>query len=646
MISCNSTENHHVLPERNIPFIKKQCVMSEIGKDSSEKSTGDKKIGSADNEISMNAVNDKSDVNIIQSKCNLAEEKTKPGKPETLNQLKCNQIESKLSQESEKGLEKGLEKAFEKTSEHGANIGTAGRVKVNIYPQDPLVSNPSIIDIRKQDIGSDLNGKRFAVSIRDQKRAVADPEGNYLYSPGTPEFDQVNSMAIASRTLEMYEIFGGHRIEWAFENEPLKVEPHSIVEENACYNEGVRAIQFGSFKSNELNKTVQLCQSLEVVSHETGHAVARSLRPRWFDEITINYGNINKLPIGSIEPFALEEAFCDCTSMLMTLMVEENVKAIAKETAGHLRTHNRMSDLIEEYGMASNIAKSGSSDKKYLRTAINDFKYEPPVMLPQMPTEDDNELAGESHSFSRVFTAAFYECFANIFEKNMTYASGGKITGAGSAVLGAIETVNPFSSPFYSEFSVLDNQSRNPNNSSSTGWFNTEAIELALIKTRDVMGQILIMALDMAPPTALSFGYKGMALCMIKADELLNKGKNKNEIINGFINRKVISEDDVKKYASMQNMIPQLICQDLPASEEDAVKWLKENEKTLTVDASQYKYMKTTRNNEGFTYIQFLKPFEQTVELPDKTYEITRNAGLSLTFNMEGRLVFKTIDEL
>jgi hypothetical protein len=72
------------------------------------------------------------------------------------------------------------------------------------------------------------------------------------------------------------------------------------------------------------------------------------------------------------------------------------------QTGGDLRKSNLVEGLAEQFGLNLGM-------KSALRKAINNFVYVKPETLPQRAPDD--QLCAEPHSFSRVFTAAFYDTF-------------------------------------------------------------------------------------------------------------------------------------------------------------------------------------------------------------------------------------------
>jgi len=75
--------------------------------------------------------------------------------------------------------------------------------------------------------------------------------------------------------------------------------------------------------------------------------------------------------------------------------------------------------MCEEYGLAVRMERRDADARKkpYVRSLINDFKYESPDKLKRGTGEEG--LSCESHSFSRVFSGAVYECFRRIYESRI-----------------------------------------------------------------------------------------------------------------------------------------------------------------------------------------------------------------------------------
>lgn len=281
---------------------------------------------------------------------------------------------------------------------------TPVKSRANIYPQDSTVSPPTQDTMDSVKIGRRVSGPRMGVVTgRGEFKASADKEGHYLYSPPEKRFNQVQAFFSAHKTLDLFEEYAQRPLSWAFERQELGVIPHAGEGRNAYYARWNGAIAFYSFDSRDLEKTVHISQSADVVSHETGHAILDGMKPQWgktFDR----------------ETKATHEAFGDCAAMLLAVSRPENRSLALTETAGDLSKDNCIARIAEEFGTAVRLAnRNPDDDKPYLRNANNDFVYQPPHTLPRDGPRD--ELTAESHSFCQIFTRAFYNGIVKSFER-------------------------------------------------------------------------------------------------------------------------------------------------------------------------------------------------------------------------------------
>jgi hypothetical protein len=150
------------------------------------------------------------------------------------------------------------------------------------------------------------------------------------------------------------------------------------------------------------HQTIYTADSADVVAHELGHAILDALRPDLW-------------AVQCVEIQAFHEAFGDINAILTGLTWPEMVKYIMNETGGDLKKDNVVSRLAEQMGLAIWHAQgnAGSPQNYALRNANNTFQYQSPETLPTRAP--DNQLAGEPHSFSRVFTGAWYDALVNVY---------------------------------------------------------------------------------------------------------------------------------------------------------------------------------------------------------------------------------------
>jgi len=151
------------------------------------------------------------------------------------------------------------------------------------------------------------------------------------------------------------------------------------------------------------NKFLCTCDSMDVVTHEVGHAILDSIRPDFWS-------------VQALEVWAAHEAFADATAIVSAIHYDKLVEKALAETGGDLRKSNVISRLAEEIGQ---VVYRISPDKTHLpnclRDAVNTFKYIDPLKLPK--EGPDNQISAECHSFGRILLGAWYDILIGIFEK-------------------------------------------------------------------------------------------------------------------------------------------------------------------------------------------------------------------------------------
>jgi hypothetical protein len=256
---------------------------------------------------------------------------------------------------------------------------------------------------------------------------------------------------------------------WAATNS-LTILPRAGRDVNAYYDRG--SLRFFFFPDPIEKRMVYACDSSDVVSHEFGHAYLDILRPDFWNT-------------QSSEVWALHESFGDMTAILSIMQHEEVLNHAIQETNGDLKKTNIISKLAEQMGIGLFHLTNGKDGElpDCLRNAVNNFKYTTPENLPS--EGPDSIIINEPHSFSRIFTGAFYDAIVKIYEKN-------------SATMPQKE---------------------------------------ALVHARDTMATYLLTSIPNIPNTVRIFD----ALChqMLQAD-VANGNKYKNELMHVFNSRNLL----------------------------------------------------------------------------------------------------------
>lgn len=217
----------------------------------------------------------------------------------------------------------------------------------------------------------------------------------------TPEWQAAQAMWFISQafeTVQEAELWKS-TARWPT-GKPVLVRPRAGNDFNAFYDRRTLSFFYGQDKAN----TVFTVESLDIVSHETGHAILDIMRPELYS-------------MQALEVWAYHEAFADIIAILTSLSFSAVVDSIQQETSGDFKKSNVVSRVGEELGAAIYRMTKGKDGRVagYLRNAVNDFKYVIPEKLPANAL--DNQLASEPHSFARVFVGAFYDIIAAMVDK-------------------------------------------------------------------------------------------------------------------------------------------------------------------------------------------------------------------------------------
>lgn len=143
--------------------------------------------------------------------------------------------------------------------------------------------------------------------------------------------------------------------------------------------------------------TVFTCESADVSCHEMGHAVLDAFKPGLWG-------------VASQEAAAFHESFGDISALMSAILIPSLRASILAANGGNLYTKSRLSRLAEQLGSALRAQDPDLAEVDCLRSAINSFNYQDPTTLPSNAAM--STLSSEPHSFSRIFTGAFFEILA------------------------------------------------------------------------------------------------------------------------------------------------------------------------------------------------------------------------------------------
>jgi hypothetical protein len=200
------------------------------------------------------------------------------------------------------------------------------------------------------------------------------------------------------RTLAMWETIAGTLVHWqgGAQRRKLKVVVAEASGINAYYDRTKLSFYFR--KVGNTPRTRWFAASVDVVSHETGHAFLDAVRPELWD---------SNFP----EPNAFHEAFGDCVALL-TSLADPRVRRTLLMQDPNLSKINFVETLMES--LANAIREEQPAHNAALaRHGRNTYRWTLPTTLP-----DDGGpgvLINEVHSFGQVFVGCFYDVIRNIF---------------------------------------------------------------------------------------------------------------------------------------------------------------------------------------------------------------------------------------
>lgn len=199
------------------------------------------------------------------------------------------------------------------------------------------------------------------------------------------------------RALAMWERIAGRLVSWQGGGrlKKLKVLIDAGPDINAYYGRGELGFYSNLGRKNRLRR---FASSVDVVSHEAGHAFLDVIRPDLFDT-------------SFLETNAFHEAFGDCIAIL-TSLDDPDVRAALLKKDPKLSKTNFVETLMESLANATKEA-APRDNGAVPRRGRNKYRWVLPTELP-----DDGGpgvLINEDHSFGQVFVGCFYDTLRNVF---------------------------------------------------------------------------------------------------------------------------------------------------------------------------------------------------------------------------------------
>jgi hypothetical protein len=256
---------------------------------------------------------------------------------------------------------------------------------INYIPNDPLVVGDA--PMRVHTPRPDRPAGRAGFHYYDTSPAAR-------YPAGTAEFLFWQCSEAALAAMEVWDELDGPPRRWAT-RKYLDLLQDAGTELNAYYDR--RSLSF--FKWTTGSKTTYSGASVDVVAHETGHALLDIIRPDLWDSYFT-------------ETNAFHEAFADCIAILTALHDRKSREAMLSVSPDLWSEHfleataEDLSDGVRrEYGPQHPASAP--------RHAYNWFSWQLPSTLPTVAPPAT--LSSEIHSFGQVFSGCFYDVIGLMF---------------------------------------------------------------------------------------------------------------------------------------------------------------------------------------------------------------------------------------
>jgi hypothetical protein len=249
-------------------------------------------------------------------------------------------------------------------------------------------------------------------------------QGGLTPSENDPQFHQQMVYAVASRTIEHFELALGRKVRWSRKRKgstrdrgrPLRIFPHAMQDANAYYDPRQHALLFGYFAASEKEagsslpgQTVYTCLSHDIIAHETTHALIHDIRSHFMEatgEDTLAFHEAFADIVALFQHFTFKDALLDhiqrtggvlYRALTPTVATRGATPAIGAEEPGK----NMLVGLAQQFGEAMGMRAA-------LRSALGSPR-------------DSQELGRlfEPHQRGAILVAAVFDAFFSAYSRRM-----------------------------------------------------------------------------------------------------------------------------------------------------------------------------------------------------------------------------------
>src|SRR5260221_834501 len=249
-------------------------------------------------------------------------------------------------------------------------------------------------------------------------------QGGLTPSENDPKSNKQMVYAVASRTIEHFELALGRKVRWSRKRKgstrdrgrPLRIFPHAMQDANAYYDPRQHALLFGYFAASEKEagsnlpgQTVYTCLSHDIIAHETTHALIHDIRSHFMEatgEDTLAFHEAFADIVALFQHFTFKDALLDhiqrtggvlYRALTPTVATGGATPVIGAEEPGK----NMLVGLAQQFGEAMGMRAA-------LRSALGSPR-------------DPRELARlfEPHQRGAILVAAVFDAFFSAYSRRM-----------------------------------------------------------------------------------------------------------------------------------------------------------------------------------------------------------------------------------
>ncbi|MEM8915382.1 MAG: hypothetical protein AAGC83_06055 [Pseudomonadota bacterium] len=341
------------------------------------------------------------------------------------------------------------------------------------------------------------DGSRLPYDGKAKDPAKPDAQGHFDYiDKEDSTFLAAHMYAGVRRTLDIWEGYAGHRIEWHFApfHERLEMIPY-LKWRNAHFGLGFMECGYEHEDRDETKKSWPYSLNFDVLSHETGHGIVWSMLGMPMNAtLTAEY-------LGFLE------ASADLVCLISTLHFDSLLDKVFEKTGGNLYIENEANAI----GDISKTAK--------LRSASNDLRMSDGPD-PNRSAMGPNALTGkEIHKLCDPLTGAVFDLMIAMYHENLVHKGliGSKLARDSRRFADKDEKTDP--NKFRDDFQKAFDKA-------------PEGFREALEDARDQIGDRLVRTWKTMSPHNLT--YAKFARDFMTIDRRLSGWENQDEIIQCF----------------------------------------------------------------------------------------------------------------